>query len=121
MGIETRAIIEYCVAAVLAGLDFNRLHAFMVRVDWKWGTSVPSPLRLQQAARGLLEELVLNPDVTSIEMGGLRAVREFHGERCEIRLAFEVDAVASTCPRPFVVSPPARGNGASYGLAKTHH
>jgi len=121
MGLDTRPFIDETVAAVLADLDFNRLHAFMVLADWKWGTSVPSALKLQQAAYGLLEELVLNPNVTSIEMGGLRAVREFHGERCEIRLAFEVDAVAVTCPRAFVVLPTERGVGASYGLAKTHH
>jgi hypothetical protein len=121
MGIETRPIIDETVAAVLAGLDFNRLHAFMVLVDWKWGTSVPSAPKLEKAAHGLLDELVLNPDVTSIEMGGLRAVREFHGERCEIRLAFEVDAVAAPCPRPFVEWPAARGGGVSYGIAKAHH
>jgi hypothetical protein len=121
MDMETRPIIDDTAAAVLAGLDFDRLHAFMVLADWKWGTSVPSALRLRQAAYGLLEELVLNPDVTSIEMGGLRAVREFHGERCEIRVAFEVEAVAVTCPRAFVVLPTGRGGGASYGLAKTHH
>jgi hypothetical protein len=121
MDMETRPIIDDTAAAVLAGLDFDRLHAFMVLADWKWGTSVPSALRLRQAAYGLLEELVLNPDVTSIEMGGLRAVREFHGERCEIRVAFEVEAVAVTCPRAFVVLPTGRGGGTSYGLAKTHH
>ena len=121
MDIETRPIIDDTVAAVLADLDFNRLHAFMVLADWKWGTSVPSALKLQQAAYGLLEELVLDPNVTSIEMGGLRAVREFHGGGCEIRLAFEVEAVAVICPRAFVGVPTARGEGALYGLAKTHH
>lgn len=74
----------------------------MVLVDWKWGASVPSAPKIQQVARKLLEELMCDPDATSIEMGGLRAVRELHGDHCELRLAFEVEAAVAVCPRPAI-------------------
>ena len=102
MGFGSGHIFENTVAAVLAGLDFNRLNAFMKLVDWKWGASVPSAPKIQQAARGLLEELMCDPDATSVEMGGLRAVREQHGDYCELRLAFEIDAAVAVCSRPTI-------------------
>ena len=111
MGVASGHFIENTVAAVLAGLDFNRLHAFMMLVDWRWGASVPSAPKIQQVARELLEELARDPFAASIEMGGLRAVREFHGDCCELRLAFEVEAVAAVCPRPFTELLASRGEG----------
>ena len=113
MGVESRVVIAKTVAAVLAGLDFNRLHAFMMQVDWRWGARVPSAPKIQQVARELLEELARDPYATSIEMGGLRAVREFHGDCCELRLAFEVEAVAAVCSPPFIEPLAPRGEGVS--------
>ena len=113
MGFENGHIIENTVDAVLADLDFNRLNAFMMLVGWKWGATVPSAPKIQHAARGLLEELLCDPDATSIEMGGLRAVREYHGDYCELRLAFEVEVAVTACPRPGINARSRRGAGIS--------
>lgn len=64
------------IAQILERFDFQKVHDYMVSVNWTWFDEVPSPENLRQTALRLLVETQMDPqEVMSMGTGGFRVYK----------------------------------------------
>ena len=79
---------------ILENFDFDKVHQYMVSVDWKWFSvdRVPTVYDLIKESKRLLKE-VCKRDAVSISTGGLFVERYCeNGETFSLELSFRIDS-----------------------------
>jgi hypothetical protein len=79
---------------ILDDFDFDKLHSCMKAMRWEWDAKIPTAKMLEAQGRMLLETLSSEPDTVEIEVGGLRARRQFMEGTEELTLSFEIRAAS---------------------------
>lgn len=104
--IELRKRLEV-VEEIMENFDFERVHAVMDFLNWTWGLDnpeVPTIQVLRSTARGLLLDVVADPEKTYVGAGGFYARRHLFKdedeESEELRLSFELEV----CEREIITS-----------------
>lgn len=64
------------IEQIINRFDFQKVHDYMVSVNWTWWDEVPSPENLKQTALRLLVEAQMDPqEVVSMGTGGFRVYK----------------------------------------------
>lgn len=86
-----------CRCRVVDNFNFERVHAVMKFLDWRWGVeapTVPSVEQLRSTAISLLKDIIsgrAKNKQTSISTGGLSATGYFNSDSlCRLTLTFEL-------------------------------
>lgn len=82
---------EAQIAFIIERFDFEKVHAIMNLLDWKWGQSqsVPTIQELRQASSDLMTKLLVYDTPVKISSGGFVAEKYFTEEGSFIGLYFK--------------------------------
>jgi hypothetical protein len=93
-GAQTMQTYAETIDDILDDFDFDKLHSCMKAMRWEWDANIPTAEMLEAQGRMLLETLSSEPDTVEIEVGGLRARRQFMEGMEELTLSFEIRAAS---------------------------